>query len=139
MKKILFLLPLTLSLNAKLNTDSLLNYTFDNTDSKLGKELFINTYKCNVCHGDLGEKSSGTFSALTSFSASRLKSMLKSYKNDRDFGGKTRFAMQRYAKKLSSKDMDNIISYIKGENNLELPNSKNAEPSKKTQDNLYLE
>lgn len=119
--------------------ESLLNYTFDDTDSNLGKELFISTHKCNTCHGDLGEKSSGTFNALSSYSASTLKSMLKSYKNDRDFGGKTRFAMQRYAKKLSNKDMDNIISYIKGKNNLELLNSKNAEPSKKTQDNLYLE
>lgn len=139
MKRLLTFIIFVNTLNA-INTDDLLNYTFSNdVDTNLGKELYINTFKCNVCHGDLGEKSSGTFNALNSYTASTLKSMLKSYKNDKDFGGKTRFAMQRYAKKLSNKDIDNIIAYIKGKENLELPNSKNAEPSKKTKDNLYLE
>ncbi|MBZ7984524.1 c-type cytochrome [Campylobacter sp. RM12647] len=139
MKKILLFLCIINSINA-VTTDDLLNYTFsDNLDINLGKELFINIHKCNSCHGDLGDKSSTTFKSLNTYSASTLKSMLKSYKNDKDFGGKTRFVMQRYANKLSNKDIDNIIAYIKGKDNLELPNSKHIEPAKKTKDNLYLE
>lgn len=137
MKK--FLLFISLNLLA-LDTDSLLNYTFDdNLDINNGKNLYIQKHKCNACHGDLGEKSSGTFSPLTTFTASELKSILKSYKNDRSFGGKTKAVMQRYSTKLSNKEIDEIIAYIKGKNNLDLPNFNTAEPRHKTENNLFID
>ncbi|WP_267524758.1 c-type cytochrome [Campylobacter sp. MG1] len=140
MKKILIFLAFT-SMAFSIDMDALLNYNInsENVDEKLGETLYIKTYKCAACHGAKGEKASGTFSALDSKTASYLKSSLLKYQNDRDYGGKTRFVMQRYAKRLSHAEMDNIIAYIKGSDNLELPNSKNAEPAKKTQDGLFIE
>lgn len=140
MKKIFVLLALT-NLAFCLNVDNFLNYNIDseNVDEKIGEELYTKIHKCSVCHGAKGERATGTFGAINSKTASMLKSSLLKYQTDKDFGGKTRVVMQRYASKLSHSDMDNIIAYIKGRDNVELPNSKNAEPAKKTQDGLFIE
>lgn len=138
MKKLL-ILSTSLTLFAGITSNDLLNYTFKGEyDAKKGEELYIKTYKCNGCHGIKGERASGTFPKLNELTASSLKASLKAYKTDKDYGGKTRAAMQRYAVKLSNDDIDNIVVYLKG-NDLYLDNDPDKEPDKITKDNLYIE
>lgn len=113
-----------------------LDYEIDpnKVNIKHGEELYINKFKCHGCHGKKGERSSGTFPKLNTQSASELKSALRKYKDDKNYGGKTRFAMQRYSNRLSHQDIDDIVAYIK---NGDI--SKDSEPNKKTANNLYLE
>ncbi|TXE81941.1 c-type cytochrome [Campylobacter peloridis] len=126
------------------NVKSLLTYTFnDNTsyDIEKAKNIYFQN-KCNVCHGDNGEKTSFNKRAIKNLSPAQIKGSLKDYANGYYKNNDTEnIQMGIYAKKLSDNDINHIIAYLKGQNfSIEL-NQKDLleeEPAPKTKYNTFL-
>ncbi|MBZ7930794.1 MULTISPECIES: c-type cytochrome [Campylobacter] len=120
---------------------SIFGYTFDaNKKYNLieAKKIYFNN-KCNICHGDNGEKSSPRFKALKDMSAEEIKTALMGYTLDNASTMTSQMAL--YAKNLSHDDMDNIIAYIKGGDfalDLQVKDLIEKEPPKKTEHNIFL-
>lgn len=120
---------------------SIFSYTFDaNKQYNLAeaKKIYFKN-KCNVCHGDNGEKSTSRYRALKDMSAEDIKTVLMGYTLDNASTMTSQMAL--YAKNLSHDDMDNIIAYIKGDNfalDLQVKDLIEKEPSQKTKHNIFL-
>ncbi|MBZ7936412.1 c-type cytochrome [Campylobacter sp. B0100352/1] len=120
---------------------SIFGYTFDaNKQYNLAeaKKIYFKN-KCNVCHGDNGEKSTSRFKALKDMSAEDIKTALMGYTLDNTSTMTSQMAL--YAKNLSHDDMDNIIAYVKGDNfalDLQVKDLIEEEPPKKTEHNIFL-
>lgn len=72
---------------------------------------------CLHCHGEKGEKRAmGASQKLSEMSAEDIEANFSEYGSDPEFGGKLKYIMQPYAKKISYRDLGNIIAYLKGEN-----------------------
>lgn len=115
---------------------SLLNYTFDPNkqyDMVKAKEIYFKN-KCNICHGDQGEKKIAGFKIIKDMEASDIKAALVDY----SLGSRNSTSaaqMTFYAKSLSRNDMDYIIAYLKGEN---FAKEADEESASKTKNGIFL-
>ncbi len=143
LRLILFVLFFTNSLLA-FNVKSLLTYTFNgNTDYDMQKSkeiYFIN--KCNVCHGDNGEKTSYGKKSIRNLTPAQIKGSLKDYANGYyPNSSADNIQMGIYARRLSDDDIDYIIAYLKGQNfSIELNQEEllEEEPKTKTKHGIFL-
>ncbi|TWO24685.1 c-type cytochrome [Campylobacter insulaenigrae] len=143
LRLILFVLFFTNSLMA-FNVKSLLTYTFNgntNYDTQKAKKIYFDN-KCNVCHGDNGEKSNYGKRSINSLTPAQIKGSLKDYANGYYPNSNTdNIQMGIYAKRLSDSDMDHIIAYLKGQNfSMELNREEllEEEPKAKTKHGIFL-
>ncbi len=125
-----------------INLKSIFTYTFDaskNYDLQKAKELYFQK-KCNVCHGDSGEKKVAGSRVLKDMSPEDIKAALIAYTlhSSSSFGSSQ---MVFYASSLRHSEMDEIIAYIKGENfalDLQVRDLLEEEPAQKTKYGTFV-
>lgn len=79
-----------------------------------GKEIYMQ--KCASCHGEIGEKRAyGVSQSLKNMTGEEIAVNVHSYINDGEHGGKFKMIMKTQSMKVSDRDLDFIIAYIKGE------------------------
>ncbi|MDR1008391.1 MAG: c-type cytochrome [Campylobacteraceae bacterium] len=73
----------------------------------------VNFKRCIACHGTKAEKvpPGGTIASAT-LTADEIKQTLRSYKTDKDYGGKMKATMQLQVKPFSEEDLDALAEYI---------------------------
>lgn len=139
----LFIFALTSSLIA-FNVKSLLTYTFNDNVSynmQKAKKIYFEN-KCNVCHGDNGEKNEFGKRAIKDLTPAQIKGLLKDYANSYYQNSNVdSIQMGIYARKLSDDDINHIIAYLKGQNfSIELNQEDllEEEPKVKTKHGTFL-
>ncbi len=105
-------------------------------DASAGEELY--NRHCRHCHGQKGEKRAmGSSQKLIDMSAEDIAHSVRAYGADPQFGGRMRHIMQPSANAINSRQLGDIIAFIKGEGalkeevkELKKPNSTiSTEPS----------
>ncbi|MBK1971047.1 c-type cytochrome [Campylobacter sp. TTU-622] len=140
MFRLILLILVFKSLLFGINLKSIFDYTFNTNkeyDSQRGEEIYFQK-KCNVCHGNQGEKKFSNSKRLKDMTPEQIKASLIAYTLE---PSKTNTQMALYARELSHNDIDNIIAYLKGGDfafKIQEKELLEEEPPKKTEHGTFI-
>lgn len=123
-----------------INLKSIFDYTFSTNkeyNPEKGEEIYFQK-KCNICHGNQGEKIFSNSKKLKDMTPEQIKASLIAYTIE---SSKKSTQMALYAKELSHDDIDNIIAYLKGGDfafKLQEKELLEEEPAKKTKHGTFI-
>lgn len=112
-----------------------------NQKFSIEKGLIAYENNCKSCHGEKGNtRAMGVSRKLSELSAEEIESQVRAYAIDAEYGERTRFVMQPFARKVSSKELGNIIAYLKGTESFKQDENENDDvQTKPTKQGTYLQ